>query len=110
VRAACLPLRDVTGDGALGEAEHPGAFPPRPTFDDISVKPTQPGRKGRREHDKYQSNEGWMVVLTWLEDGCVGVEHTRTASSHLGREGEEKTKKKGFRRHPRFLLQRSSSG
>jgi hypothetical protein len=43
---ACIRLSvsDVTEGGALGRQSTPGAFPPRPVFDDLSVRPTQPNR------------------------------------------------------------------
>ena len=49
----------------LGEAEHPRGLPSPAHLDDISVKPTQPGKKkkGRREYDKYQSSCVDMVGM-----------------------------------------------
>ena len=95
----------------LGE----GRAPPGPSFPDPPSMTYQLDLHGQEKKGENMisirvKQDGWLsvdigVVICWHGwhgDGCVGVEHTRTASSHLGREGEEKTKKKGFRRHPRF--------
>jgi len=42
-------LQGVTGGGALGEAEHPRGLPSPTHLDDISVKPTQPGKKKKKK-------------------------------------------------------------